>query len=99
MLLALVFLSPVVQPWYLIWGLGLLACEPAMLAWRACLILAAISPFTCLPGGWQLEHAVRTASPLLITAMTGVLILFAVVPLGTRAPMPGWMTNARREAR
>lgn len=90
MLLALVFLSPVLQPWYLIWGLALLACVPATLARRTCLILAAITPFMGLPGGWELERAIGVASPMLIAAVTAALVLVVALPLGT------WPHAARR---
>jgi alpha-1,6-mannosyltransferase len=85
MLIALVFLSPVVQPWYLIWGLALLACVATPLARRTCLILAAITPFMGLPGGWELGRAVLAVSPLLIAALVAALVLVAALPLGTWA--------------
>jgi alpha-1,6-mannosyltransferase len=80
MLLALAFLSPVLQPWYLIWGVALLACVPVPLARRTCLILAAISPFMGLPGGWQLERSLLAASPMLIAVLAIALVLVAALP-------------------
>jgi len=53
-LVAVAVLSPVLQPWYLIWGLALLACVHGTLAHRTCLALASITPFMGLPGGPQL---------------------------------------------
>jgi alpha-1,6-mannosyltransferase len=94
MLVAIVILSPVLQPWYLIWGLALLACVPAALARRTCLILAAIAPFMGLPGGWLLQHAVIAAGPLTIAALAAVLAIIAALPLGP------WAAAGRRpEAR
>lgn len=94
MLVAIVILSPVLQPWYLIWGLALLACVPAALARRTCLILAAITPFMGLPGGWLLQHAVIAAGPLAIAALAAVLAIIAALPLGP------WAAAGRRpEAR
>jgi alpha-1,6-mannosyltransferase len=84
-LVALAILSPVVQPWYLIWGLVLLACVPATPARRTCLVLAAIAPFMGLPGGWLLLHAVTAANPLVVAGLAAALIVVAVVPLGTWA--------------
>jgi alpha-1,6-mannosyltransferase len=84
-LVALAILSPVVQPWYLIWGLALLACVPATPARRACLILAAIAPFMGLPGGWLLLHAVIAADPLVVAGLAAALAVVAVVPLGSWA--------------
>jgi alpha-1,6-mannosyltransferase len=99
MLLALAFLSPVLQPWYLIWGIALLACVPATLARRACLVLAAISPFMGLPGGRQLEHALLTASPMLIAALAVALVLVAVLPLGISVSQPERVLNRQFELR
>jgi alpha-1,6-mannosyltransferase len=90
MLVTIVILSPVVQPWYLIWGLALLACVPATLARRTCLILAAITPFMGLPGGWLLQHAVIAADPLVIAGLATGLAVVAVAPLGT------WQRQDRR---
>ena len=85
LLVALAILSPVVQPWYLIWGLALLACVPATPARRTCLILAAIAPFMGLPGGWLLLHAVIAANPLVIAGLAAALVVVAVIPLGSWA--------------
>jgi alpha-1,6-mannosyltransferase len=85
MLVALAILSPVVQPWYLIWGLALLACVPAAPARRICLVLAAVAPFMGLPGGWLLLHAIRAADPLLVGGLAAALAIFALIPLGAGA--------------
>jgi alpha-1,6-mannosyltransferase len=85
MLVALAVLSPVVQPWYLIWGLALLACVPAPPARRICVTLAAVAPFMGLPGGWLLLHAIRAADPLVLAGLAAALAVFAVVPFDAGA--------------
>jgi hypothetical protein len=63
---------------------------PATLARRTCLILAAITPFMGLPGGWLLQHAVIAADPLVIAGLATGLAVVAVAPLGT------WQRQDRR---
>lgn len=90
MLVALAILSPVVQPWYLIWGLALLACVPATLARRTCLALAAITPFMGLPGGRLLPHAIVAAGPLVIAGLAAALAVVAAFPLGIWSSADRW---------
>jgi len=93
-LLALVVLGPVVQPWYLTWGLLLLAVGATgkLRAWV--IALSVISPFVGLPGGRELLAGIVQA-PMIETA--GVLMLLwclLLAPLGRwtqwgRAAQPG----------
>ena len=67
-LLVFVILGPVVQPWYLSWGLILLA--PVALGRLRSLIigLSMVTAFIELPGGTQLVNSLIHGDPLLIVA-------------------------------
>ena len=80
-LLLLVALGPVVQPWYLSWGLILLA--PVALGRLRSLIigLSMVTAFIELPGATQLVHSLIHGDPLQIV-LTLLWILFVLtVPL------------------
>ena len=81
-MLAIVVLGPVVQPWYLSWGILLLAPLAAGKL-RAWLIgLSVVSPFLGLPGGHQLLHAI-VHTPMIETGCV-LFLLWALLgaPLG-----------------
>jgi hypothetical protein len=81
-MLAIVVLGPVVQPWYLSWGILLLAPLAAGKL-RAWLIgLSVVSPFLGLPGGHQLLHAI-VHTPMIETGCV-LFILWGLLgaPLG-----------------
>jgi hypothetical protein len=90
-LLLLVALGPVVQPWYLSWGLILLA--PVALGRLRSLIigLSMVTAFIELPGATQLVHSLVHGDPLQIV-LTLLWILFVLtVPLASwerRPAMP-----------
>ncbi len=82
-LLVLVALGPVVQPWYLSWGLILLA--PVALGRLRSLIigLSMVTAFIELPGGAQLVQSLIHGDPLQIV-LTLLWILFVLtMPLAT----------------
>ena len=82
-LLLLVALGPVVQPWYLSWGLILLA--PVALGRLRSLIigLSMVTAFIELPGGTDLVHSLIHGDPLEIV-LTLLWILFVLtVPLAS----------------
>jgi alpha-1,6-mannosyltransferase len=82
-MLLLVALGPVVQPWYLSWGLLLLA--PVALGRLRSLIigLSMVTAFIELPGGTDLVHSLIHGDPLEIV-LTLLWILFVLtVPLAT----------------
>jgi alpha-1,6-mannosyltransferase len=82
-LLLVVALGPVVQPWYLSWGLLLLA--PVALGRLRSLIvgLSMVTAFIELPGGTDLVHSLIHGDPLEIV-LTLLWILFVLtVPLAT----------------
>jgi alpha-1,6-mannosyltransferase len=87
-LLLLVALGPVVQPWYLSWGLLLLA--PVALGRLRSLIigLSMVTAFIELPGGNALVHSLIHGDPLEIV-LTLLWILFVLtVPLATWERQP-----------
>ena len=89
-LLLFVLLGPVVQPWYLSWGLILLA-PVAFGPLRSLVIgLSMVTAFIELPGGAQLVSSLLHGDPLQIV-LTLLWILFVLtVPLsaGTRPALP-----------
>jgi hypothetical protein len=82
-LLLLVILGPVVQPWYLVWGIMLLAAvyEGREHFWL--LALSITSPFIGLPGGRQLVSGIIHANSTAIIATLLILGGMLLVPLGT----------------
>jgi hypothetical protein len=92
-LLLFVVLGPVVQPWYLTWGLILVA--PVAIGRTRTLIIAVsvLSPFIGLPGG-------RTLLEQMIHADPGSVALAFIVLLGVLlVPMGRWSTSWRWRAR
>ena len=82
-LLLFVALGPVVQPWYLSWGLILLA--PVALGRLRSLIigLSMVTAFIELPGGTQLVHSLVHGDPLLIVLTLLWILVVLTVPLAT----------------
>jgi hypothetical protein len=82
-LLLFVALGPVVQPWYLSWGLILLA-PVALGRLRSLLIgLSMITAFIELPGGAQLLNSLIHGDPLLIVLTLLWILVVLTVPLAT----------------
>ena len=88
-MMAFVLLGPVVQPWYLTWGIIIMA--PVVSGWMRYLMLglSAVDPFIGLTGGASLLNQLVHTDPA--TMMLAVLVLWAVliVPLGN------WTTSWR----
>ncbi len=82
-LLLFVVLGPVVQPWYLSWGLILLA--PVALGRLRSLIigLSMITAFIELPGGTQLLNSLIHGDPLLIVLTLLWILVVLTVPLAS----------------
>ena len=80
-LLVFVILGPVVQPWYLSWGLILLA--PVALGRLRSLIigLSMVTAFIELPGGTQLLNSLIHGDPLLIVLTLLWILVVLTVPL------------------
>jgi alpha-1,6-mannosyltransferase len=88
-MLAFVLLGPVVQPWYLTWGIFLMA--PVITSrWRGLAMgLSIVSPFIGLTGGRSLlEQLVHTNPAAMVMA---VVVLWAVVMV----PLGHWTTSWR----
>jgi hypothetical protein len=82
-LLLFVALGPVVQPWYLSWGLILLA--PVALGRLRSLIigLSMVTAFIELPGGSDLVHSLIHGDPLQIVLTLLWILVVLTVPLAT----------------
>ncbi len=81
-LLAFVVLGPVVQPWYLTWGIIFLA---PVLTGRVRVVVLAISmvaPFIGLTGGASLLDELIHANPASMVVAVAVLWVVVMVPLG-----------------
>jgi alpha-1,6-mannosyltransferase len=82
-LLLFVLLGPVVQPWYLSWGLILLA--PVALGQLRSLVigLSMVTAFIELPGGTQLVSTLLHGDPLLIVLTMLWILVVMTVPLSS----------------
>jgi len=82
-MLLFVLLGPVVQPWYLSWGLILLA--PVALGQLRSLVigLSMVTAFIELPGGTQLVTTLFHGDPLLIVLTLLWLLIVLTVPLSS----------------
>ena len=80
-LLAFVLLGPVVQPWYLAWGLVLLA-PLGFRRWRPVLVgLTLLGAFIGFPGGYLLLRELGEASLWSVAVAVGVLLAIPLPPL------------------
>jgi alpha-1,6-mannosyltransferase len=81
-MLLFVVLGPVVQPWYLTWGVVLLA-PVAVGKLRAVLVaVSALSPFIGLPGGRTLLDELIHYNPVAVAAALLVLLGVLLAPIG-----------------
>jgi hypothetical protein len=91
-LLLFVVLGPIVQQWYLTWGLILIA-PVATGRWRTLIIGSSVLlPFLGLPGGRTLVDQLIHADPLSVALAFVVLLGVLLVPLGR------WSTSWRWRA-
>lgn len=81
-LLLFVVLGPVVQPWYLTWGVIMLAPIAAGWVRTAVVALSVASPFIGLPGGRTLLDQLIHSNPLAVAAALLVLLAVLLAPLG-----------------
>ena len=90
-LVLVVELGPVVQPWYLAWGLVLLAASYKGREHFWLLLLTITGPFIGLPGGRQLLTGLVQANPLLIAVAVAILggVLIAPMRRLTQWSWPG----------
>jgi hypothetical protein len=82
-LLLFVILGPVVQPWYLVWGLMLLAASYVGREHFWLLLLSVVAPFLGLPGGRQLLGGLVHANPGEMLGFVVILVGSLLVPLGS----------------
>jgi len=81
-LLLFVVLGPVVQPWYLTWGILLLAPVAGRYLRSLIIALSVASPFIGLPGGRTLLDQLIHANPLSVALALIVLLGVLLAPLG-----------------
>jgi alpha-1,6-mannosyltransferase len=81
-MLLFVALGPVVQPWYLTWGVVLLAPIAAGKLRGVLVAVSALSPFIGLPGGRTLLDELIHYNPVAVAAALLVLLGVLVAPIG-----------------
>jgi alpha-1,6-mannosyltransferase len=88
-MMAFVLLGPVVQPWYLTWGIIIVAPIVTGRWLYAVLGLSAVAPFIGLTGGADLLNELVHTDPA--SMVLAVMVLWAVVIL----PLGNWTTSWR----
>ena len=88
-MMAFVLLGPVVQPWYLTWGIILVAPVVTGRWLWAVLGLSAVTPFIGLTGGTELLNELLHTDPITMVLAVMVLWAVAIFPLGS------WTTSWR----
>lgn len=81
-LILFVELGPVVQPWYLAWGLVVLAASYQGREHFWLLLLSITGPFIGLPGGRALLAGLLHSNPLLIAIAVAILGGVLLLPMG-----------------
>jgi alpha-1,6-mannosyltransferase len=88
-MLMFVLLGPVVQPWYLTWGIILMAPIVTGRMRTLALALSMVAPFIGLTGGASLLNQLVHTNPVSMVLAVAVLWGVAMLPLG------GWTTSWR----
>jgi hypothetical protein len=88
-MLTFVLLGPVVQPWYLTWGIIIVAPVVTGRMFYAVLGLSAVVPFIGLTGGADLLNELVHTDPASMVLAVMVLWAVAIFPLGN------WTTSWR----
>jgi alpha-1,6-mannosyltransferase len=88
-MMAFVLLGPVVQPWYLTWGIILVAPIAAGRTLYVVLGLSTVAPFIGLTGGTELLNELVHTDPASMVLAVMVLWAVVIVPLGS------WTTSWR----
>ena len=83
-LLAVVVLGPVIQPWYLCWGIIVLAPIAVGRGRSALVLLSAVMSFLGLPGGRLLLSHIEKSGVLTVVAAAAVLLAVAVLSFAPR---------------
>ncbi len=82
-MLAVVVLGPVIQPWYFVWGVVLLAPIAAGRTRSALVVLSAVMSYLGLPGGKELLAYLGHHGPLMVAAVAA-LVAVGVLSFGPR---------------
>ncbi len=88
--LMFVVLGPVVQPWYLTWGVVLLAFVATGRLRGVLVALSAVSPFLGLPGGRTLLDDLIHYNPLMVAGALILLLGVVLAPIGRWANGGEW---------
>ena len=88
-MLTFVLLGPVVQPWYLTWGIIIVAPVVTGRMLYLVLGLSMVAPFIGLTGGADLLNQLLHTDPATMVLAVMVLWAVAIVPLGN------WTTSWR----
>ncbi len=81
-MLLFVILGPVVQPWYLTWGVVMLAPVAAGKLRAVLVALSALSPFIGLPGGRTLLDELIHYNPVAVAVALLALLAVLLAPIG-----------------
>ena len=81
-LLALVILGPVIQPWYLTWGIVVLAPIATGRLRTTIVAITVVAPFIGLPGGQTLVSSLLHTDPLATAGVLLAMLLIFLCPLG-----------------
>lgn len=82
--IAVVLLGPIVQPWYLAWGVVFLAPIAEGGVRKFLYIVSAVSCFLGLPGGWVLTNELQSANPFFVALFSLLLVGIAVLLIGPK---------------
>ena len=80
--IAVALLGPIVQPWYLAWGVVFLAPIAEGRVRKFVYVVSAVPCFLGLPGGWVFTDELRSANPFLTAVFALLLVALAVVLIG-----------------
>jgi len=83
-LLAVVFLGPTVQPWYVAWSMVILATIAEHRLRVLVIVLSCVSCFFGLPGAGKLVQQFGEANPILIVLASIAIIAVLAIPLVIR---------------
>ncbi len=83
-LLAVVFLGPTVQPWYVAWSMAVLATVAEHRLRVLVIVLSCVSSFFGLPGARDLVTQFGEAKPFLIVLASIAIVALLAIPLVIR---------------
>jgi hypothetical protein len=81
-LIAVAMLGPVLQPWYLAWGIVFLAPIARGKVRKLVCGVSAVSCFLGLPGGWVLGSELENSNPAFLVLFSVLLVMIALVVVG-----------------